>query len=125
MAINVVSVQYNAGLLPDTILLNHCYYHRGRTRLNAMKRFCICSLCFHLNVLAFFLLTGGCSEGLDAFRFLFKRYNIYIGFYIHLTSVHVEPAQPTPNTVPPLPCETHPAQRLSIRRNGTIDDASG
>ena len=36
MAINVVSVQYNGGLLPDIILLTQCYYHRG-TRLNAMK----------------------------------------------------------------------------------------
>ena len=42
MAINV-SVQYNGGLLPDIILLTQCYYHRG-TRLNVMKRFCICSL---------------------------------------------------------------------------------
>ena len=42
MAINV-SVQYNGGLLPDIILLTQCYYHRG-TPLNAMKRFCICSL---------------------------------------------------------------------------------
>ena len=42
MAINV-SVQYNGGLLPDIILLTQCYYHRG-TRLNAIKRFCICSL---------------------------------------------------------------------------------
>ena len=41
MAINV-SVQYNGGLLPDIILLTQSYYHRG-TRLNAMKRFCICS----------------------------------------------------------------------------------
>ena len=41
MAINV-SVQYNGGLLPDIILLTQCYFHRG-TRLNAMKRFCICS----------------------------------------------------------------------------------
>ena len=41
MAINV-SVQYNDGLLPDIIQLTQCYYHRG-TRLNAMKRFCICS----------------------------------------------------------------------------------
>ena len=40
MAINVVSVQYNGGLLPDIILLTQCYFHRG-TRLNAMKRFCI------------------------------------------------------------------------------------
>ena len=38
MAINVVSVQYNGGRLPDTILLTQGYYHRG-TRLNAMKTF--------------------------------------------------------------------------------------
>ena len=38
MAINVVSVQCNGGLLPDIILLAQCYYHRG-TRLNAMKSF--------------------------------------------------------------------------------------
>ena len=43
MAINV-NVQYNGGLLPDIILLTKCYLHRGRTCLNAMKRFCICSL---------------------------------------------------------------------------------
>ena len=40
---NNASIQYNGGLLPDSILLTQCYYHRG-TRLNAMKRFCICSL---------------------------------------------------------------------------------
>ena len=34
---------YNGGLLPDIILLTQCYLHRG-TCLNAMKRFCICSL---------------------------------------------------------------------------------
>ena len=28
----------------------------------------------HLNVLTFSPLTGGCSEGLDAFRFFFKYY---------------------------------------------------
>ena len=38
-----VSVQYDGGLLSDIILLTQCYYHRG-TRLNARKRFCICSL---------------------------------------------------------------------------------
>ena len=43
MAIYVINVQYNGGLLHDIILLTQCYYHRG-TRLNAMKRFCICSL---------------------------------------------------------------------------------
>ena len=76
MAINV-SVQYNGGLLPDIILLTQCHYHR-RTRVNAMKRFCLCSLWFHLNVLTFFPpLTGGSSEGLDAFRFFFKKIYIY------------------------------------------------
>ena len=55
MAVNV-NIQYNGGLLPDIILVDpmtQCYYHRG-TRLNAMKRFCICSLWSHLNVLTFF-----------------------------------------------------------------------
>ena len=41
MAINVRSVQYNGGLLPDIILLAQCYFHRG-TRLNTMmERFCL------------------------------------------------------------------------------------
>ena len=35
--------QYNGGLLSDIIPFIHCYYHGG-TRLNAMKRFCLCSL---------------------------------------------------------------------------------
>ena len=70
MAINV-SVQYDGGLLPDIILLTQGYYHRG-TRLNTMKRFCVWGLWSHLNVLKFFPLTGGCSEGLDAFIFFFK-----------------------------------------------------
>ena len=39
-----VNVQYSGGFLPDIIiLLTQCYLHRG-TCLNAMKRFCICSL---------------------------------------------------------------------------------
>ena len=70
MAINV-SVQYNGGLPPDIILLTQCYYPRG-TRLYGMKRFCICSLRSHLNVLTFSPLTGECSEGLGAFWFFFK-----------------------------------------------------
>ena len=41
MAINV-SIHYNGGLLPDIILLTQCYLNRG-TRLNAMKKFFICS----------------------------------------------------------------------------------
>ena len=44
--------------LPGIILLTQCYYHRG-TRLNAMKRFCICSLWSLLNVLTFFSLDWG------------------------------------------------------------------
>ena len=35
MAINIISVQYNGGLLLDIILLVQGYYHRG-TRLNTM-----------------------------------------------------------------------------------------
>ena len=37
MAINVVSIHYNGGLLPDIILLTQCYLHRG-TCLNTMKK---------------------------------------------------------------------------------------
>ena len=71
MATNV-SVQYNDGLLPGIILLPQYYYHWG-TRLNVIKKFCICSLRSHLNVLTFFPLTGGCSEGLGAFIFFSKQ----------------------------------------------------
>ena len=42
MATNL-SVEHNSGFLPGIILLTQCYYDR-RTRFNAMKRFCICSL---------------------------------------------------------------------------------
>ena len=77
MAINV-SVQYNVGLLPDIVLLTQCYHHRG-TRLNALKRCCLCSLKSHLYVLSFSPLTGGCSEGLDAFRFFFKHACTWFG----------------------------------------------
>ena len=40
--------------------------------------------------------------------------NNILFFYTRLICVQVEPAQPTPSTAPPLPCETHPAQRPSI-----------
>ena len=43
MVINI-SVQYNGGVLPDIILLTQGYLHRVTTRLNAMKKLCICSL---------------------------------------------------------------------------------
>ena len=65
-------VQYNGGLPPDIILLTQCYYHRG-TRLNATKRFCRPPIRSYLNVLTFVILTGGCSEGLDAFSFSLNR----------------------------------------------------
>ena len=34
--------------------------------------FRLCNLCSHLNVLTFFPLTGGCSEGLNTFRCFVK-----------------------------------------------------
>ena len=77
MAFNV-SVQYNGGLLPDIVLLTQCYYHRG-TRLNALKRFCICRIRSCLNVLTSSPLTGGCSEGLNAFIFFFKHACAWFG----------------------------------------------
>ena len=76
MAINV-SVQYNSGLLPDIILSTQYYYHR-RIRLNAIKRFCL-SLQPMIPPKRFdtFPLTGGCSEGLGAFRLFFKQSTPY------------------------------------------------
>ena len=38
-----------------------------------------------------------------------------------MVCVHVKPAQPSPSTAPPLPCETHPAQRPSITSVGKPD----
>ena len=67
--------QYNdSGLLPNIILLTQCYYHRG-TRLNAME--VVLSLQPKIRPKRFvtFPLTGGCSEGRDAFRFFFKQPN--------------------------------------------------
>ena len=72
MAINE-NVQYNGGLLPDIILLTQCYYQRG-TRSNTMHEnvWSLQPMIPPLNVLSFFPLTGGCSEGLDASRFFFQ-----------------------------------------------------
>ena len=59
MAINNESVQYNNdGFFPDIILLTQCYSHRG-TRLNAMKRFCICSIRYNPS---FFPLAGDAQK---------------------------------------------------------------
>ena len=35
MVMNIISVQFNGGFLPDIILLTQGYYHRG-TRLNTI-----------------------------------------------------------------------------------------
>ena len=56
-----VSVQYDGGFFPDIILLTLCYYHWG-TRLNAMKSFCLCSLCSHLLKICFDIFSP-CLEG--------------------------------------------------------------
>ena len=77
-------LQYNGGLLPDIILLNQCYHHRG-IRLHVMKRFCLCSLWSHLlNVLTFSPLAGGCSEGLEAFRFFLKQQQPQPHIFVHV-----------------------------------------
>ena len=86
MAINL-SVQYNGGLFPDIILLTPFKYH---------KRFCICSLWSHLNVLTFFPLPGGCSEGLGAFWFFFKHSestvgNLDVGTWVRISVQSHEP----------------------------------
>ena len=55
------------------ILLTQCYHHWG-TRLNAMKRLLPLQPMIPPKRFDIFLpLTGGCSEGLDAFRFFFKQ----------------------------------------------------
>ena len=67
MEINVVSVQYNGGLLPDIILFTRCgyigepfWYHEKVLSLQPI---------FLPKPLDIFSPEGGCSEGLDAFRF--------------------------------------------------------
>ena len=41
----------------------------------------------HLNILTFFSLTGGCSEGLDAFKVFFKNQFVTIGSRIGWVSM--------------------------------------
>ena len=71
MEINNVSVQYNGGLLPDNILLTRCGcigepvgYHEEVVSLQPM---------FPPKALDIFPPEGGCSKGLDAFRFFLNR----------------------------------------------------
>ena len=42
---------------------------------------------------------------------------IYRFIYTPVTCVHVKPAQPTPSTAPPLPCETIPLRGLPLQAN--------
>ena len=61
--------QHKGGFLPGIILtVDPMLLPSGNP-----KRFCTCSLRFHLNILTFFPLTGGCSEGLDAFIFFYNK----------------------------------------------------
>ena len=78
MAIDV-SVQHNGGFSPGIILLTQCYcHHRGtlfkchedvlylQPVIPPTKRFDI------------FPLIGGCSKGLDAFRFFLKQQLLFL-----------------------------------------------
>ena len=69
----IVNVQYKGGFLPDMKTLTLCCYHHRGTRLNAMKGFCLGSLCSHPNVLTIFPPVWGCSEGLNGLDFSFKQ----------------------------------------------------
>ena len=54
MVINI-SVQYNGGFLPDSILLTQGYYH-WETRLNTMQWLCIYSLCNSMLLLPYVMV---------------------------------------------------------------------
>ena len=56
MAINVISIPYNGGFIPDIIMLTPVMLlpSGNITRLNAMKRFRLGSLWSNLNVLTIF-----------------------------------------------------------------------
>ena len=71
MAINV-SVQHNGGFLLGIIVLTQCYYHRG-TPFKCHEEILYLQPMIPPNKsVDIFPLTGGCSEGLDAFRFFFR-----------------------------------------------------
>ena len=78
------SVNYNGGLLPDTILLlTLCYDHRG-TQLNAINTFCLYSQCSPLKISTFSpseWVDAQNGEGLDRFS------QVYL--YIHLPPIIV------------------------------------
>ena len=68
MAINI-SVQHNGGLLPDMILLTQCYYHPGTNPFKCHEEVLSLQPMFPPKRVDISPLTGGCSEGLDAFSF--------------------------------------------------------
>ena len=72
MAIDV-SVQFNGVLLPDIILLTQCYYHRGFQPFKCHEEVLSLQPMIPPKRFDVFPLTGGCSEGLGAFRFFFKQ----------------------------------------------------
>ena len=69
MAINVISVQYNGGLLPDIILLTQGYYQSVGNPFKCDEEdvLYLQPMIPPINVLTFFPQTGGCPEGLGAF----------------------------------------------------------
>ena len=67
MATNV-SVKHNAGFLPGIILLTQCYLLPSG---NPFK--CHEEVLYLQPMIPPKPVTGGCSEGLNAFRFVFKQ----------------------------------------------------
>ena len=85
MGINT-SVQYRGGLLPDIILLPQCYYHRG-TRFSAMKRFYLCSLWSHLNVLTYFPPDWGVLRRFRCVQFYFLNSSRDLKGFLNVRSI--------------------------------------
>ena len=93
MAINNVSVQYNRGLLPDSILLTLCDYIGNPFRYH--KEFLSLQPVFALNYFDNFSPESGCSEGLDAFR-SFLTNSLELSSFVlmsYLQTEHVPPQQ--------------------------------
>ena len=117
MAINV-NVQYNGGFLPDIILWTQCYLHRG-TCLNAMKRFCICSLLIPRKRFDIFPpITGGCSESLGVVWFFFKYiYYCTVVSYLHLSYILILCSKENGALHPPCPFRGHATLVIAPRIN--------
>ena len=73
MAINV-SVRYNGGLLPGIVLLTQqCYHHRNPFKCHEEVLYLQSMMIPPKRFDPPPPLTGGCSEGPDAFRFSLKQ----------------------------------------------------